>query len=126
MCAVRAFRGAICVDVDEADHIREASGALIEAMMAANDLSSHDLISIVLTCTPDLTSAFPAEGARLIGLTDVPLMCAVEMDVAGALPRVIRAMLFADSPLARADVTHVYLRGAEVLRQDLHRDASDD
>lgn len=104
---------------DEPAQIREATGTLIKAMMEANRIAPADLVSLMLTCTPDLTSAFPAEGARDIGLLDVPLLCAVEMDVAGALPRVIRVLIHAQSPLDRADVTHIYLRGAEALRPDL-------
>jgi chorismate mutase len=102
--------------------VREAAGELITEMMRANNLSADDLISIILTCTPDLTSAFPAEGARRIGLVDVPLMCAAEMDVAGALERVIRVLIHAESQTPRSEVVHVYLRGAEILRQDLSRD----
>lgn len=104
---------------DEPAQIREATGTLIQAMMDANQIAADDLISLMLTCTPDLTSAFPAEGARHIGLTDVPLLCAVEMDVAGALPRVIRVLMHAESALDRGRVTHIYLRGAEALRPDL-------
>jgi chorismate mutase len=109
------------VAADDADEIREATGALITEMMARNDLHAHDLVSMILTCTPDLRAVFPAEGARLIGLTEVPLLCAMEMDVPGALPRVIRILIHAESDLPAAAITHVYLRGAEVLRQDLHR-----
>lgn len=121
MSAVRGFRGAICVSADDADEIREATGSLITEMMARNDVKATDLISMILTCTPDLRAVFPAEGARMIGLTDVPLLCAMEMDVPGALARVIRILIHAESDLPASDVTHVYLRGAEVLRQDLHR-----
>jgi chorismate mutase len=109
------------VSADDADEIREATGSLITEMMARNDVKATDLISMILTCTPDLRAVFPAEGARMIGLTDVPLLCAMEMDVPGALARVIRILIHAESDLPASDVTHVYLRGAEVLRQDLHR-----
>jgi chorismate mutase len=78
-----------------------------------------DIISVILTGTPDLTCAFPAAGARAIGLVDVPLLCAQEMDVAGALERVVRVLMHAELDRPRAEIAHVYLRGAEVLRQDL-------
>lgn len=107
--------------VDDAEVIREATGELITEIMRANHLVADDLVSIILTCTPDLTSVFPAEGARRIGLVDVPLLCAAEMNVAGALARVIRVLIHAESNIPRAEVVHVYLRGAEVLRQDLSR-----
>jgi chorismate mutase len=119
---VRGFRGAICVANDDAEEIRAATAELITEMMRANDLQHDDLVSIILTGTPDITSVFPAEGARRIGLVDVPLLCAAEMDVTGALGRVIRVLIHAESNIPRSKVVHVYLRGAEVLRQDLSRD----
>lgn len=119
---MRGFRGAICVQADDPDEVREATSTLISEMMQVNGLVSDDLVSIILTCTPDISSVFPAEGARRIGLLDVPLLCAAEMDVQGALERVIRILIFAESDVARSDVVHVYLRGAEILRQDLKRE----
>jgi chorismate mutase len=116
---VRGLRGAICLQADDADEMQEAVGELVHAMLQRNDLGVDDVVSVILTATPDLTCAFPAAGARAAGLTDVPLLCAQEMDVAGALPRVIRILMHIEAGNARLE--HVYLRGAEVLRQDLHR-----
>ena len=82
--------------------------------------SEEDLISIVFTATPDLHSEFPAIAARQMGLTDVPLLCATEIDVPGSLPRVLRLLAHVDTERSRADVEHVYLRGAVALRPDLH------
>lgn len=117
--ALVGIRGATCLTADDATEMGEAVGELLTAMMARNDLSSEALVSVILTATPDLTSAFPAAGARAIGLVDVPLLCAQEMDVAGALPRVVRVLMHVDSGRDRSTIQHVYLRGAEVLRQDL-------
>ena len=88
-------------------------------MLARNDLSTDDLVSVIFTCTPDLVSDFPAAAARTLGLGDVPLLCAQEMAVPGALERVVRVMAHAETPRERSQIAHVYLRGAEVLRQDL-------
>ena len=112
--AIRAIRGATTLTADDAREMSEAVVELVTAMMQRNDL-----ISILFTATPDLHSAFPAASARDLGLVDVPLICAQELDVTGALPRVVRVLMHTETPLARADVHHVYLRGAEVLRQDL-------
>ena len=87
--------------------------------LRGNQLNSDDLVSILLTCTPDLVCAFPAAAVRRAGITDVPLMCAQEMNVTGALARVVRVMIHVDLDTPRSDVQHVYLRGAEVLRVDL-------
>jgi chorismate mutase len=97
----------------------EAVLELLQEMFSRNAVDLEDLVSILFTATPDLTSAFPAAAARSLNLADVPLICAQEIDVAGAMPRVIRVLVHVESTLARADVKHVYLRGAEALRQDI-------
>lgn len=117
--AVRAVRGAIQVDSDTRDEILESSAELVTAVLDRNGLASDDVISIVFTATPDLTAEFPAYAARLLGLTDVPLMCATEISVPGAMPRVLRLLAHVDTPRSRADLRHVYLRGAAALRTDL-------
>jgi chorismate mutase len=88
-------------------------------MFSRNAVELQDLVSILFTATPDLTSAFPAAAARSLNLADVPLICAQEIDVDGAMSRVIRVLVHVESALARADIKHVYLRGAEALRQDI-------
>ncbi len=117
--AVRGIRGATRLPEDTARVMTECVVELVNEMLSRNGLSTQALISIVFTATPDLRSAFPAAAARTLGLGDVPLLCAVEIDVLGALSRVVRVLAHVDTEAARADVTHVYLRGAEVLRQDL-------
>jgi chorismate mutase len=118
---VRAIRGAIQVDADTRDDVLEGSAELVKAVLERNGLSPDDVISILFTATPDLTSEFPAYAARLMGLVDVPLMCASEIAVPGAMPRVLRLLAHVETPLQRADVRHVYLRGAAALRTDLPR-----
>lgn len=117
--SVRAVRGAIQVDADTRDHVLEGSAELVKAVLDRNDLSADDIISILFTATPDLTAEFPAYAARLMGLVDVPLMCAAEIAVPGAMPRVLRLLAHVETPLSRAELRHVYLRGATALRTDL-------
>ena len=116
---VRAIRGATQLDRDERDHLFERTAELVREVLDANDLSVDELVSIFFTCTPDLRSDFPAAAAREMGMGDVPLMCAVEVDVPGALPRVVRLMAHANLDRPRGEVRHVYLHGATVLRRDL-------
>lgn len=118
---VRGIRGATLLAADDADEMGEAVGELLREMMRRNDLDGDALVSIVFTSTPDLHCAFPAAAARSLGLTDVPLLCAQEIDVTGAVPRAVRILMHAETARARAEVEHVYMRGAEVLRQDLVR-----
>jgi chorismate mutase len=117
--AIRAIRGAIQLEVDEREHLLKSTAELVTKVLHENKLNVGDLISIWFTATPDLVSEFPALAARELGLGDVPLMCSVEMNVSGAMPRVVRLMMHVDTTLSRAEVQHVYLRGAAKLRSDL-------
>jgi chorismate mutase len=119
--AVRAVRGATQVDRDDREAILDAADELVRCMLDRNTIDPADLISIVFTATADLTAEFPAYAARRLGLTDVPLLCATEMSVPGAMPRVLRLLAHVDTDRARSELRHVYLRGAAALRTDLPR-----
>jgi chorismate mutase len=112
---VRAIRGAIQVDADDRDAILEGTAELVTAVMTRNDLAPDDVISVLFTVTPDLT----ALAARKLGFHAVPLMCATEIPVKGAMPRVVRLMAHVETERARAEIQHVYLRGAVGLRLDI-------
>lgn len=116
---MRAVRGATCLSANDAEEMREAVVELLRAMLDRNAIAMDDLVSVLLTATPDLTCAFPAAYARDMGMLDVPLICAQEIDVDGALPHVVRVMMHADIDTPRSQIQHVYLRGAEALRRDI-------
>ena len=116
---MRAVRGAIQVPANDADEILDGTERLLNEVLSANGLNPDDIVSILFTLTSDLTAAFPAVAARRLGLVNVPLMCASEVDVPGALPRVVRLLAHVETELPRASIRHVYLDGAEVLRPDL-------
>ena len=116
---VRAIRGAVQVEADDRDAILEATAELVTAVMNRNDLTPDDVISVLFTMTPDLTAEFPALAARKIGFHAVPLMCATEIPVPGAMPRVVRLMAHVDTDRPRSEIQHVYLRGAAALRLDI-------
>jgi chorismate mutase len=117
--AVRALRGAIQLDADDRDHLLASVDELIRALLEQNGIDTDQLVSMILTATPDLHSEFPALAARQLGIGDVPLLCAQEIDVHGAMPRVIRVMMHVETARARSEIRHVYLRGAAALRRDL-------
>ncbi len=117
--AVRAVRGATQVEHNTREAILEGTAELIRAVLERNSLSATSLISVVFTATPDLTAEFPAYAARELGFTDVPLLCATEIDVPGAMPRVLRLLAHVDTDRRRDEVHHVYLHGAAALRRDL-------
>ncbi|MBI3429825.1 MAG: chorismate mutase [Actinobacteria bacterium] len=117
--SVRAIRGAIQVDSNTVRSIHEGVKELLDAVMLANGLTPEEVISVLLTATPDLTADFPAAAAREVGFGAVPLLCASEIDVPGALSRVIRVLLHCETERAREDILHIYLKGAVALRRDL-------
>jgi chorismate mutase len=106
------------VDADAREPIMEAVAELVHEMLAANGVDPADVISMILTSTPDLVSCYPATAARLAGLEDVPLLSATEVAVPGAMPRVVRVMAHVESDVPRARIEHVYLRGTSSLRRD--------
>lgn len=117
--AVRALRGATTVDEDTKEQVTTRTQALVTAMLDRNDVSKEDLISVVFTATDDVHSMFPATAAREVGLGDVPLLCARELDIEGATPRCIRVLMHVMTDKARSELHHVYLEGAKGLRDDL-------
>jgi chorismate mutase len=113
-----ALRGANSVEDNEADAILGATDALIRELMDRNQLAPAAMVSCIFTLTEDLDAEFPAVAARRIGLDKVPLLCAREVPVPGALPRVIRVMVhYYAEP--EHESRHVYLGEARVLRTDL-------
>ncbi|MBA9006397.1 MULTISPECIES: chorismate mutase [Thermomonospora] len=117
--AVRAIRGATQVDADERELILEATTELVSEVMRRNELTTDDVISVIFTLTPDLTAEFPALAARKLGFHEVPLLCASELNVPHAMPRVIRLMAHIETDKPRSAMQHVYLRGATALRLDI-------
>ena len=116
---VRAIRGAIQLDGASRDDILTGTSELVSEVMNRNGLTTDDVISVLFTATGDLTAEFPALAARKLGFQDVPLLCAVEIEVPGALPRVVRLMMHVDTSRPRDQLQHVYLRGASALRLDI-------
>ena len=116
---VRGLRGATTVDEDTVAQVTERSQELMRELMDSNGLVEDDIISVLFTATADVTSTFPATAIREIGFGAVPLLCAAEIAVPGAMPRCIRVLLHAYTTRTRDEIHHVYLHGAQGLRDDL-------
>ena len=116
---VRALRGATSVEADDPAAIEAATGQLLRELFDRNGVASGDLISMIFTATPDLSSAFPAAAARGLGLEDVPLLCSVEIEVPGSIPRCIRVLVHLTTAREPEELQHVYLERARSLRTDL-------
>ena len=117
--SVRAIRGATQVEANNAEAITAATQELILEILSVNSLTPDDVISVLFTSSPDLNSAFPAAAARSVGFENTPLICSVEIDVPGALPRTIRVMAHVETDLSKNEVAHIYLHGAKALRRDI-------
>ena|SRR5437763_8617552 len=113
-----ALRGATSVEHNDASSILAATEELVGEVMARNGLAADDLVSCLFTATDDLDAEFPAVAARRLGLDRVPLLCARELPVPGALPRVIRLLVHYHADEGH-DPAHVYLHEARALRADL-------
>lgn len=114
-----ALRGAAQADRNDSESILGATTELINELMGRNGLEPESFVSVIFTCTDDLDAQFPAVAAREMGFGQVPLLCNREMDVPGAMERVIRVLAHYYAP-AEHRPEHVYLGETQKLRADLH------
>ncbi len=115
----RGIRGAVCAEANRTNAVLRATRQLLERIVTVNQLSTQDVASAIFTATPDLDAAYPAQAARELGWTHVPLLCMQEMAVAGGPPRCIRVLIHWNTDCDPEDVRHVYLGAARALRPDL-------
>ncbi|GHO45554.1 chorismate mutase [Ktedonospora formicarum] len=112
----RGIRGAITVQKNTEEEISVATKELLGHLVRENNLQLEDIASALFTMTDDLNACFPAQAAREIGWTDVPLMCMREIPVPGSLGMCIRVLLHVNTTRSNTEVRHVYLRDAIKLR----------
>lgn len=115
---VRGVRGATTADANTPEAITEAVMELMVELLRANDIDEEDIASVFFTSTPDLTAAFPAIGARKVGLSKVALLGMIEIDVPDAVKQCVRVLIHWNTEKSLDDLVHVYLKGAVVLRPD--------
>jgi chorismate mutase len=118
---VVAVRGATTLEADTREQVLERTTELLSAMLERNQLRSADLISMIFTATDDIRSEFPAAAVRAAGISDVPMLCARELAIAGPsnIPLCIRVLAHAQTYQPRAALRHPYLHNARQLRSDL-------
>ena len=114
-----ALRGAITLEANTRAEVDEKTQRLVKEMLARNDVAHDDIVSIIFTATGDVTAQFPAAAARALGLGDVPLLCARELEIEGGMPLCVRVLMHLYTERSRAELHHVYLEGARGLRDDL-------
>lgn len=116
---VRGIRGAVPVPANTKAAIAAATRRLLRRMVAANGVRLEDVAAAFLTATPDLNADFPAYATRGMGWTHVPLLCAQELAVPGAMPRLVRALILVNTTKTQKQIRHQYLGAAARLRPDL-------
>ncbi len=117
---VRGIRGAISADENTREAILQATNELLREILRVNGIEDFgEIVSAVFTTTPDLTASFPAEAARDLGMSEVPLLCASEIAVPNSLPMCIRVLLHVNTEKKQSEITHVYLKEAVKLRPDM-------
>lgn len=114
-----AVRGAAQADANDEASILAATRELVSELMERNGLSPERVVSVIFTATDDLNAQFPAVAARELGFGQVPLLCNREMQVPGAMDRVIRLLAHYHAPTDHSP-QHVYLGETQKLRADLH------
>ena len=118
--SVRGLRGATTVEQNVAADILAATRELLQELLSANGISTYEeIVSAVFTTTPDVNAVFPAEAARSLGMSQVPLLCASEIAVPNSMPRCIRILLHVNTDQPQSAMKHVYLREAKRLRPDM-------
>jgi chorismate mutase len=118
----RAIRGATTARANTSEDILEATIEMLATIFALNDIEIDDVVSGFFTATTDLNATFPAVAAREVGLDNVALMCAHEMDVPGSLRSCVRVMLHVNTTATPDEIKHVYLHGAVQLRPEWGRE----
>lgn len=118
---VRGIRGAITATADDPHAILAATKRLLGEIVKRNGVEPEAIASILFTLTPDLHAVFPAVSARELGWTTVPMLHACELDVPGAMPRVIRVLIHVNTERSQGEIEHVYLDDAIALRPDLDK-----
>jgi chorismate mutase len=117
---MRGIRGAITIHEDVAEQVWSQTALLVQQMVKENQIPVEEIVSVTISTTPDITSAFPAKAVRTMeGWEYVPTMCMHEMNVPNALPLCIRVLMHANIETPQKDVQHVYLNNAVQLRPDL-------
>lgn len=118
-----AIRGATTCDEDTKDEVAKVTQVLLSEMINRNSLELDNIVSVLFTATGDIHSEFPATAARsLDGFSEIPVMCAQELDIVGSMPMCIRIMMHIDANKTRKDIKHVFLGNAKNLRKDLAED----
>lgn len=116
----RGIRGAISVESNTQEMLKDATLELLNALIKENDINTQDIAFAIFTITKDLDCDFPAKFARLhCNFSKVPMMCYNEADIKGSIEKCLRILLVVNTSKTQDEIKHIYLKEAKKLRQDL-------
>ncbi len=117
---LRGVRGAITVENNTVDEIKNAVLELVNSILEKNDIDPKDIACVDFTMTKDLNCVYPAKFAREIeGFSTVPLMCYQELEIQDSLKNCIRVRFLINTDKTQTQIRHIYLKDAKKLRPDL-------
>jgi chorismate mutase len=117
---IRGVRGATIANKNTKVEILAATRELLEKMMDSNiGMATEDLASVLFTVTEDINAVFPAQAAREIGWSQVPLICAKEIPVPDGIEMCIRVLIHWNTERPQTEIKHIYLGESSNLRPDL-------
>ena len=117
----RGIRGAITVDNNNENDLKNAVVELISEIKNKNKFNDEDIAFVIFTMTDDLDCVYPAKFAReeFSSWSNVPLMCNQELKIKNSLEKCLRVLVVINTELGQSEIKHVYLKGAKKLRKDI-------
>lgn len=113
----KGIRGAITVDSNTKEALREATIELLSTMINTNSIEISKISHVIFTTTNDINADFPAKFARTeLGFDDVAMMCFHELDVENSLAMCLRILIVLNCE-EDFKPQFVYLKGASNLRK---------
>ncbi len=113
----KGIRGAITVDNNTENAIKNAVLELLTELTSQNCVKKENISHVIFTMTKDLNAAFPAKFARIdFGWNDTAMMCFNELEIDNAIKKCIRVLVVVNCDESFIP-QFVYLKGAKNLRK---------
>lgn len=113
-----AIRGATTINNNTVEEIKNNSIELFDELIKANNIKNENIVSILFSCTKDITADYPGKFIREnFNLKNTAIMHFNEMEVENSLPLCIRILILSMDNIE--NVNFVYLHDAKNLRKDL-------
>lgn len=112
----KGIRGAITVDENTPEAIREATKELLSTLIMENSIAEKNISHVIFTLTEDLNAEFPAKFARMdFNWNSTAMMCFHELNVPNSLQKCLRVLIVLNCE-ENFIPKFAYLKGAANLR----------